>query len=311
MKISLKEQVILIYGGLRGAVAFSLAILIDYNHLGHDGEDIRKIIITATLFIILVTVGFMGLTMKPLVRLFKIKLAGDKNLSLFGDLNDALLDHTLAGVEAIIGSHGRNRAREFFSRLDDKYFPSDLNLQEFFLRHSASASSLPSRDSEEQQKQQEEQEHRHRHHHRDRHRSVHFDEDAGEDQPKSVDPHWRRRTSLLNEGRDIEDFQDSFRDVMKAKTRVLKQRRRRPNRTSMDLETRLNTMANQRIPTRERLSKSTGTETAEQDEQNRDTVEYENDSDESGDAIVIPKKDYPREKGSSSTIDFHLGDDEQ
>ncbi|VDK33014.1 unnamed protein product [Dibothriocephalus latus] len=369
----MKEQVILIYGGLRGAVAFSLAILIDYNHLGNDGESTRKILITATLFIILVTVGFMGLTMKPLVRLFKVKLAGEKSLSLFGDLNNTLLDHTLAGVEAIIGSNGRNRAREFCSRLDDKHFrrwlqrdpethdqkiiktyekialklhyasihpaesssylrdlpeslrrqhmtasesmltlpsivtaTSDLNLQEFFVRHSVSAASLPSKDTEDN--------HKHRHH-GDRRRAVHFDADAGEEKEGvevtgSFSPNWRRRTSLYNEGRDIEDFQDTFRDVMKAKTRVLKESRQRHSKTPMDLETRLNTLANQRIPTREELSKSRETvlsEVANEDEHNRDTVEYENDSDDSGEPIVIPKKDYPQNNTPSDKVNFDLG----
>lgn len=121
LKVTLKQQGILIYGGLRGAVALSLALLIKDNDLGSNGLRIKKYIVTATLFIILFTVGFMGLTMKPLVKLFKIKLAGKEELSIFNDLNGNILDHVLAGIEAIIGSNGRNRARAFFTRIDDKY----------------------------------------------------------------------------------------------------------------------------------------------------------------------------------------------
>ncbi|VDL62348.1 unnamed protein product [Hymenolepis diminuta] len=121
LKVTFKQQAILIYGGLRGAVALSLALLVEFKDLGPNGELVRKVIVTATLFIILFTVGFMGLTMKPLVKLFKIKLAGKEELSIFSDLNGNILDHVLAGMEAIIGSNGRNRARIFFTRLDDKY----------------------------------------------------------------------------------------------------------------------------------------------------------------------------------------------
>nr|CDS34169.2 sodium:hydrogen exchanger 2 (nhe2) [Hymenolepis microstoma] len=121
LKVTFKQQLILIYGGLRGAVALSLALLVEYKDLGQNGTHVRKVIVTATLFVILCTVGFMGLTMKPLVKLLKIKLAGKEELSIFGDLNGNILDHVLAGMEAIIGSTGRNRARVFFTRIDDKY----------------------------------------------------------------------------------------------------------------------------------------------------------------------------------------------
>ncbi|CDS43611.1 sodium:hydrogen exchanger 2 nhe2 [Echinococcus multilocularis] len=121
LRVTFKQQAILIYGGLRGAVAFSLGLLVENQELGPNGVHVRKTIVTGTLFIILFTVGLMGLTMKPLVKLFHIKLAGKEELSLFGDLNGNVLDHVLAGVEAMIGSNGRNRIRVFFTRLDDRF----------------------------------------------------------------------------------------------------------------------------------------------------------------------------------------------
>ncbi|VDP82453.1 unnamed protein product [Echinostoma caproni] len=121
-KISLTEQAILIYGGLRGAVAFSLAVLLEHRHFGFQGEYSRRLIITEALFIILFTVGFMGMTMKPLVKLLKIRMQGREPLSLFGVLNSSVTDETMAGLEVITGVKGRNRIRELFMRLDDKYF---------------------------------------------------------------------------------------------------------------------------------------------------------------------------------------------
>ncbi|KAF5399450.1 Sodium/hydrogen exchanger [Paragonimus heterotremus] len=121
-KITFAKQLILIYGGLRGAVAFSLAILVVPDRLGFKGLYNRRVIITATLFIILFTVGFMGLTMKPLVKALKIRMQTKKTLSLFNVLNDSVIDETLAGIEIITNLKGRNVVREFFMRLDEKYF---------------------------------------------------------------------------------------------------------------------------------------------------------------------------------------------
>ncbi|KAF8568948.1 hypothetical protein P879_05459 [Paragonimus westermani] len=120
-KISWANQVILVYGGLRGAVAFALAILIVSNNLGPHGVYNRRVMITATLYIILFTVGLMGVTMKPLVKVLKIRMQAKHELSLFNVLMGSVLDETLAASEAISNLKGRNVVREFFMRLDEKY----------------------------------------------------------------------------------------------------------------------------------------------------------------------------------------------
>ncbi|VEL40090.1 unnamed protein product [Protopolystoma xenopodis] len=122
-KISITEQFIVIYGGLRGAVAFSLSVLIREESLGQGllGIRLKGIFITSTLFIILFTVGFMGMTMKPLVRLLKIKMQANFELSLFNKLNEHILDQALAAIETISGEKGRNVVREFCIRIDDRY----------------------------------------------------------------------------------------------------------------------------------------------------------------------------------------------
>ncbi|TGZ68180.1 hypothetical protein CRM22_004390 [Opisthorchis felineus] len=120
-KISFTEQVVLIYGGLRGAVSFSLSILIVPERLGPSGQYSRHVMITATMFIILFTVGFMGVTMKPLVKLLKIRMQTKRKLSLFNVLNENVLDEALSSVEIIAAEKGRNVVRDFFMRLDEKY----------------------------------------------------------------------------------------------------------------------------------------------------------------------------------------------
>ncbi|KAM7541981.1 hypothetical protein Aperf_G00000000909 [Anoplocephala perfoliata] len=120
-KINWSTQVIISYGGLRGAVAFSLADIIHARLLGELGGNTRSVIVTATLVIILFTVAFMGLTMKPLVRLLDINLAKDEENKLLTTLNDSVINQTLVYMETLIGEQGYNHLREFFYRLDDKY----------------------------------------------------------------------------------------------------------------------------------------------------------------------------------------------
>ncbi|GAA55431.1 Sodium/hydrogen exchanger 3 [Clonorchis sinensis] len=119
--ISITKQLVLVYGGLRGAVAFSLAVLVTPEHLGDHGTYSRRVMITATLFIILFTVGFMGMTLKPLVKLLKIRMQAKRQLSLFSVLNGSVIDETLAGIEIMTDSKGRNVVRDLFMRLDEKY----------------------------------------------------------------------------------------------------------------------------------------------------------------------------------------------
>ncbi|VDL99872.1 unnamed protein product [Schistocephalus solidus] len=120
-KIEWTEQIIIGYGGLRGAVAFSLAILVNSNFLGNNGDLARDVIVTTTLTIILFTVAVMGTTMKPLVKLLRIRLdRGDKK-TLFVTLNNSMLDNVLLFVEQLISRRGYNRIRHFFVKLDDRY----------------------------------------------------------------------------------------------------------------------------------------------------------------------------------------------
>ncbi|BHF81935.1 hypothetical protein SprV_0802507000 [Sparganum proliferum] len=114
-------EFILIYGGLRGAVCLSLALLVDEQKLGIQGLEVKRIIVTGTLFVILVTVGLLGMTMKPIVRLLHVKLYPGRNLSLFAISLDQVVDHALVGVEGVVGSKGRNRVRAFVTRIDDSF----------------------------------------------------------------------------------------------------------------------------------------------------------------------------------------------
>lgn len=121
VQISLTQQILLIYGGLRGAVCLCLAILIKPHYFRMDGEYKRELMITAALFIILFTIGLMGLTMKPLVKWLNIPLASEQPLSLFCQLNAHVMDECLCAMETISGEKGRNLVRDWLVRVDDQY----------------------------------------------------------------------------------------------------------------------------------------------------------------------------------------------
>ncbi|XP_022254771.1 Na(+)/H(+) exchanger protein 7-like [Limulus polyphemus] len=90
--IKMTEQFIMAYGGLRGAVAFSLVIMLDTHTIPN-----KRMFVTTTLFIILFTVFIQGSTVKPLVNWLKIRTQDKSDHSLFGEVN------------AKVQYYGRNR----------------------------------------------------------------------------------------------------------------------------------------------------------------------------------------------------------
>lgn len=74
-KLSTVDQFVISYGGLRGAVAFALALLISEG-------PFKRMIITATICVIYFTVFLQGITIKPLVRMLKVKRADKKKISM-------------------------------------------------------------------------------------------------------------------------------------------------------------------------------------------------------------------------------------
>lgn len=114
-RINMEEQFIMAYGGLRGAVAFSLVVMLD--EIEH-----RHLFITATLFIILFTVFIQGGTIKPLVIFLKIRRQAAKTEeSMFTEVNKKLLDHVMAGVEEVTGDHGDNYWKQMLFYYNNKY----------------------------------------------------------------------------------------------------------------------------------------------------------------------------------------------
>ncbi|KAH7702037.1 PBO-4 protein, partial [Aphelenchoides avenae] len=97
--ISFQEQVIMAYGGLRGAVSFSLAFMIS------DDVPTKSTILSATYVVILFTVFGQGSTIKFLVKWLNIRLAKkEDNFRLFNAFNKGMVNHMTQGIEDIIGA---------------------------------------------------------------------------------------------------------------------------------------------------------------------------------------------------------------
>ncbi|CAD6185332.1 unnamed protein product [Caenorhabditis auriculariae] len=101
--ISFQEQFIIAYGGLRGAVSFSLAFMIN-----EEGE-VKNTILSATYMVILFTVFIQGASIKGLVGYFNIRLAKkEDNFRLFMEFNKGMIIHMTQGIEDLCGYKNYN-----------------------------------------------------------------------------------------------------------------------------------------------------------------------------------------------------------
>nr|AKN21462.1 slc9a-4 [Schmidtea mediterranea] len=129
--IPMQEKFIIAYGGLRGAVAFSLAVLID-DKIFESSEVSKNTIVSTTLIIILFTIIIQGMTVKPLVKCLQItKINKDSNFSLFKELNESLLESTSKGIQGIIGNCGRYYLLMITENFSNKYIRPFLQGKEY------------------------------------------------------------------------------------------------------------------------------------------------------------------------------------
>ncbi|XP_065577786.1 sodium/hydrogen exchanger 3-like isoform X3 [Artemia franciscana] len=115
-KLSGVEKFVMSYGGLRGAVAFALVLLINKKIV-----PLQPLFVTATMSMVYFTVFFQGITIKPLVNILKVKRAVKRDLSMNQRIHEKTLDHLMAGIEDVLGRMGNNQIRNRFKHFDNKY----------------------------------------------------------------------------------------------------------------------------------------------------------------------------------------------
>ncbi|KAH3812597.1 hypothetical protein DPMN_141033, partial [Dreissena polymorpha] len=115
-KISYMEMFMISYGGLRGAICFSLAALIDETAI-----PAKNLFVTTTLFVIFFTVFVQGGTIKWLTKKLRITLAEtSKEMCINEELSNHMFDHMCAAIEEIVGyTTGQHHIKEKIYRIDD------------------------------------------------------------------------------------------------------------------------------------------------------------------------------------------------
>ncbi|XP_038626220.1 sodium/hydrogen exchanger 3 [Tachyglossus aculeatus] len=115
VQLEIIDQVVMSYGGLRGAVAFALVALLDENKVKE-----KNLFVSTTIIVVFFTVIFQGLTIKPLVQWLKVKRSEHREPKLNEKLHGRAFDHILSAIEDISGQIGHHYLRDKWSNFDRK-----------------------------------------------------------------------------------------------------------------------------------------------------------------------------------------------
>ncbi|CAH0388012.1 unnamed protein product, partial [Bemisia tabaci] len=115
-KLNRVDKFVMSYGGLRGAVAFALVLLIDPKRV-----KLQPIFVTTTIAVIYFTVFIQGITIKPLVKVLNVKRAKKRKPTMNERIHERIMDHMMTGIEDILGRHGDHHVRDRFKRFDNQF----------------------------------------------------------------------------------------------------------------------------------------------------------------------------------------------
>ncbi|XP_034990595.2 sodium/hydrogen exchanger 3 isoform X1 [Zootoca vivipara] len=113
VQLGIIDQVVMSYGGLRGAVAFALVVTLNKDDVGD-----RNLFVSTTIIVVFFTVIFQGLTIKPLVQWLKVKKSEQREPKLNEKLHGRAFDHILSAIEDISGQIGHNYLRDKWTNID-------------------------------------------------------------------------------------------------------------------------------------------------------------------------------------------------
>ncbi|XP_076357886.1 putative Na(+)/H(+) antiporter nhx-9 [Tachypleus tridentatus] len=116
------EQFIMAYGGLRGAVAFALILVVSEKVI-----TTKKMMVTTVITVVYFTVCLQGITIGPLVRLLNVPKSIKTKPSMNERLHTRLIDHIMAGIENVIGqSLGNYHLRDKFRYYNNRFIRPHL-----------------------------------------------------------------------------------------------------------------------------------------------------------------------------------------
>uniref|UniRef100_A0A4W5NNE0 Sodium/hydrogen exchanger n=1 Tax=Hucho hucho TaxID=62062 RepID=A0A4W5NNE0_9TELE len=110
------DQVVMSYGGLRGAVAYGLVAMLDEKKFKE-----KNLMVSTTLIVVYFTVMLQGITMKPLVTWLKVKRAAVTELTLAEKIQNRTFDHMLVAIEDISGQIGHNYMRDRWHNFEERW----------------------------------------------------------------------------------------------------------------------------------------------------------------------------------------------
>ncbi|XP_076370956.1 sodium/hydrogen exchanger 3-like [Tachypleus tridentatus] len=116
-KINKVEQFIMAYGGLRGAVAFALVLVVSEKYIPS-----KSMMVTTIIVVVYFTVFLQGMTIGPLVRFLNVATSNKTKPSMNERLHSRLIDHLMAGIEDITGHLiGNYHLRDKFKHYNNKF----------------------------------------------------------------------------------------------------------------------------------------------------------------------------------------------
>ncbi|GIY73568.1 hypothetical protein CEXT_62611 [Caerostris extrusa] len=116
-RIDKVEQFILAYGGLRGAVAFALVLIVSDRII-----PTKNMMVTTIIALVFFTVFIQGMTIGPLVRILNVPTKNKIKLSMNERIITRSMDHLMAAIEDIVGqTMGNYHLRDKFKYYNNKY----------------------------------------------------------------------------------------------------------------------------------------------------------------------------------------------